>query len=220
MKKFLILLFAALLLLPAIAEEEGTKDEIELGIALTPMSILKSKDEGSMEDIYDAESGVLGDNILGLHAGYSFMWLFYASVDANVMPPWWIEGMTGYYDYDTGERVQGIMAPGFITFANVGVRPTFGPIMVMATIGINYMYIHSAYTKDEDLSSGNKAGMNLRVGAGYKFDMFSVSLIGTSVYPDFKSMRNTFKGLFQNDEQAIEDFTNTLIPSIAVYIHL
>lgn len=217
MKKLLFLLFAFSLLLPAIAEQE---DDIELGFALTPMSILKDEGDSSMDSIYEAESGVLGDNILGLHVGYSFMWLFYASIDANVMPPWWIGEVTGYWDDESQTWVPGITAPGFITFVNIGVRPTFGPVIAMATLGINYLYIHSAYVQDQDISANNKAGMNLRLGVGYKFDMFSVSLIGTSVYSDFTSMKHVLKGLADGEEWAVEQFSDSLIPSIAFYIHL
>jgi hypothetical protein len=62
--------------------------------------------------------------------------------------------------------------------------------------------------------------MNLRLGAGYKFDMFSVSLIGTTVFPDFRTMRDVLTAAFDGEDWATEYLSDSIIPSVAFYIHL
>lgn len=210
MKRFLILAIILMLLLPSVLL---LADEYELGIALTPMDVLKSDEDRSMEVISEGDNGGLNDFVLGLHLGYSFAWLFYASVDANAMPPWWVAKMTATQNED-GSRVPGLNSPGFVTFLDVGFRPTIGSLILMAELGLNHFYIK------DGADAGNKLGVNFRMGVGYKFDPFSVSLIATSIFPDFQTMKYVFKALSNDEEWASEALGKSIIPSIALYLHL
>lgn len=218
MRRLCILLVSIMLLVPAFI----SADEIELGLSVTPLSILKTQEAKDMENLFGTQGGFFQDNLLGLHAGYSLAWLFYASIDANIMPAWWIKKATQYSDADNN-LVQGIYAPGFITLVDAGIRPTLGPIILMAELGINYLYIHSAYNKDPETGAslgGGSAGFNLRIGVGYKFGPFSVTLVGTSVYSSFEMMTNTISEVFDGNQMAIDNLKQSLVPSLAFYMHL
>lgn len=209
MKKLLILTMLGMLLLPSIL----FADEYELGIALTPMDVLKTDEDKNMELMSEGSDNSANDFILGLHFGYSFAWLFYASVDANAMPPWWVAKMTATQQED-GTRIAGINQPGFVTFIDVGVRPTFGSLMVLGEVGINHFYIK------EGGDNNNKLGVNFRLGAGYKFDPFSISLIATAIFPDFQTMKYVFQALADHEEWAQKALGKSIIPSLAFYLHL
>lgn len=191
--------------------------EVELGLSYTPGSLLKSEESETMEDFYDVEAGVFGDSIIGFHAGYSFWWLFYASVDSLMVPPWWVYQLTSYTDTD-GTINTGINAPGFVNFFDIGIRPKIGPVYLLATVGINSLYIHSDYdTRDDEAT----VGYNIRLGLGLKFDNFSFTLTGTSVYNDYESMVSTVENLIEGeDPNATTDFIESIIPSIGVVLHL
>jgi hypothetical protein len=210
MKKILFIAIAIMLTLPSIL----TADEIELGLALTPMSILMDEDQKSYDAMADESGGVLNDFVLGLHAGYSLGGLLYASIDANAMPPWLISDITR-----PSQNEPGIFAPGFVTFIDAGIRPKIGNIIPMAAIGFNYLYIHSGMVdKEGDSDSDNKLGVNLRLGVGYSFAPFSVNLVVTSIFSTFDNMAAILEGL-ANDEMWAKESLN-LIPSLAFYIHL
>lgn len=191
--------------------------EVELGLSYTPGSLLKNEESEAMEEFYDVESGVFGDSIIGFHAGYSFWWLFYVSVDSLMVPPWWVYQLTSYTGTD-GTTYDGINAPGFVNFFDIGIRPKIGPVYLLATVGVNALYIHSEYdTREEDAT----VGFNLRLGLGVKFDNFSFTLTGTSVYSDYDSMASTIENLIEaEDPDATTDFLESLIPSIGVVLHL
>lgn len=209
MKKLLFLTAIIFLLLPSIL----TADEIELGIALTPMGVLMDESDRNME-VAAGSGGILKEFILGLHAGYCMSGLLYASLDANAMPAWFIEKITR-----TGAMEQGIRATGFISFIDVGIRPKLGNLILLAELGINYLYLHSEMVAQQEQDASNsRLGVNFRAGVGYSFYPFSVSLIVTSIFPDFSTMAAVFKGLF-NEEQWAKESLN-LMPSIAAYLHL
>lgn len=209
MKKLFIISFMLMLALPSIL----FADEIELGLSLTPMEVLKSEEDQSMETLSEGEGGG-GDFILGLHFGYSMAWLLYASIDANAMPPWWVAKTTSTVDELTGERVAGTYQPGFVTFLDVGIRPTIGSFILLAELGINHFYIKGGG------DNANKLGVNFRFGLGYKLDPFSISLIATSIFPDFKTMSYVFDALSDDEEWAQEALAKSIIPSLTFYIHL
>jgi len=190
-------------------------DEFEIGISLTPMDVLKTEEDKIMQEAQSTGGGLLSDFVLGLHAGYSLAWLFYASVDANAMPPWWVAKQTATVDETTGDRIPGDPLPAFVSFFDVGIRPTFGSFIVMAEIGINHFYIYQGQGE-----SGNKLGVNARIGLGYSLSSFSINLCGTMIFADFDTMKYVFKALADEEEWAKDALGKSLIPSIAVYMHL
>jgi hypothetical protein len=202
MKRFVILVAALVLLslaTPIFAE-------IELGASLTPASYLKTQDAIDMEkDIQQKEGSFLGDMIFGFHVGYSWWWLFYASWDSYVMPPWWVFSNVDVY------------RPGFLNLIDLGIRPVIGPIILMAEIGVNSMYI---YKQDEDLDGGNGGfGANMRVGAGLKFKWWSLTLCGTSVFVDFDTMADVLAKVSDGNPKATDKLLATIIPSLTFNLH-
>lgn len=199
-----IILIASLLLLslatPIFAE-------IELGASLTPASFLKSADAAAMEqNIVGKEGSFLADLIFGFHVGYSWWWLFYASLDSYVMPPWWVWGNTGEYK------------PGFLNLIDLGVRPTLGPIMIMAEAGVNYMYLYKQ-AEDQKGASQPDFGANLRIGAGLQFGFWSLTASGTSVFVNFDEMINTMQKVSDGNPRAIDKLVATIIPSLTFNLH-
>ncbi|OQY39626.1 MAG: hypothetical protein B6229_03460 [Spirochaetaceae bacterium 4572_7] len=127
--------------------------DLELGLSYTPGDVLKTDEDRQIESVTGRKQN---DGILGFHAGYSFWWLFYVSSDSLVVPPWFVQKLSTY-EKGNGEFHQGIMAPGFITFVDFGIRPKFKHLYLLATIGINSLYIHSEYDDGEDtLSRGGQ----------------------------------------------------------------
>jgi len=219
MRRLCVLLVAIMLIVPTFI----FADEIELGIAVTPLGLNKNTQADQMGGMLGSGDGFFQNNSLGLHAGYSLAWLFYASIDANIMPSWWIKTATEMSDPTTGEFKQGILAPGYMTFIDVGIRPTLGPIILMAELGMNYLYIHDTYNKDPLTGgpmAGGSIGANLRIGVGYKFSAFSVSLQGTAVFPNFEALSATLKGVANEDQKSIDALKASLIPSLTFYLHL
>jgi len=212
MKNLLILTIIIMFLLPTIL----LADEYEFGIALTPMSFLKSQEDVDMEaaQMQTGQSSILSDYSLGLHAGYSFAWLFYASVDANAMPPWWVAKQTATIDAE-GNRVPGDSLPAFVSFFDVGIRPTLGNLIIMAELGLNHFYIYR-----QEAESEAKLGVNFRVGLGYKMNAFSLDVLGTLIFEDFRTMQGVFEAFSNDEEWAREKIMQSLIPSVAIYLHL
>lgn len=181
-------------------------DELELGISFTPGSLLEVSD--SVAEEYDLQ--LEEQALLGFHVGYSFWWLFYTSWDSIVAPPPYIEEQTDVPD-----------AAGFINFFDVGIRPSLGPVYILATVGINTTYVHSVAAHEYGYENNSDVGANVRLGVGLKFSAFSINLVGTSFYETFDDMTETLGGLFSGEEErAQEDFLKTLIPSIGFVLHL
>lgn len=202
MKRFVILVATFLLLslaTPIFAE-------IELGASLTPASYLKTEAAKDMEqDIQQKEGSFLADMIFGFHVGYSWWWLFYASWDSYVMPPWWIFSNVDIY------------RPGFLNLIDLGIRPVIGPIILMAEVGVNHMYI---YNQDEDENVGDvDFGANMRVGAGLKFNWWSLTLCGTSVFIDFDTMASVLTKVSEGNPKATDKLLATIIPSLTFNVH-
>lgn len=192
--------------------------DLELGLSYTPGGVLKSEESEQMEAFFQTEQGVLGDSILGFHAGFSFWWLFYVSADSLVVPPWWVKQTTSYTT-TSGEVKTGVHAPGFINFFDVGIRPSFGPLYLLATIGMNHLYVHSAYSDGSENQGG--LGVNLRIGAGLRFKNVSIVATGTSVYNNFEAMQSSVQRAIDGDDpNARPDFLRSLMPSIGFTIHL
>jgi hypothetical protein len=190
--------------------------QFDLGLGITPLSVLKGDEDTSMETLYGtgSEDDFFRDNVIALHAGATFMGFLYASVEANIMPPWWIKSVTEYTDRD-GVFQQGIYAPGFISFVDVGIRPVIGSIILMAEAGINMLYVHSAYTEGLD-DGGGKAGVNMRLGLGLDVGIIDLMLTGTLVFPDFDAMVGVLKGVAEGNKMATDAMLKSLIPSLLV----
>lgn len=200
MKKKLAVLFSMIILSATLY------GEIELGLSYTPGSVLKTDEAAGLDDAYGIEQGAMGDMILGFHFGYSFWWLFYASVDSLIVPPWWVESYSEIY------------APGFMNFIDVGIRPSIGPIYLLATMGINNLYIHSYYA---DENSETAVGVNMRVGLGIKFEALSINLIGTALFSDFAEMNTLLTEVSDGNDPTAEDrLLEKLMPSIGFVLHL
>jgi hypothetical protein len=187
--------------------------EIEIGGSFTPAEflLLANEEAQALEAFLGAADDF--DMIFGFHIGYSWWWLFYASWDAMVMPPWWI------YTTTSAGGKSGLYRPGFLNLIDVGVRPTIGPVMILAEAGINNIYIY----KQEDLAvSGGELslGINLRLGAGLLFDWWSIVVTGTAVFAQFDDMVTVLQGVVDQNPKAIRYLINNLIPSISFQMHL
>ena len=212
MKKQLIILSVFLLLITG-AVFPG---EFDLGITVTPFSMIKSEDAASTEELYGLEEGsFLQDNSVGLHLGYSFWWLFYTSADFNLVPAWYVKESTSYTS-DTGQYVDGVMAPGIVSYFDVGIRPTIGPIVLMAEMGINYLYVHSYYAEEDDTGGGT--GVNMRLGAGLRYKSLLFTLVGTAFFSSVDQMTGTLQNIADGNQMAQDDFIASLVPSFLVAI--
>jgi hypothetical protein len=186
--------------------------EMELGIGLAPP--IGSAPEG-------ARKGFFEDSTKIFHAGYSFAWLFYASYDALVLPPYAVSQMTGVIDSGTGSWSPGYYRPGFLNTFNLGMRPRIGPVMISASVGANSLYV---FRQGPDELKVPPVGVNMRVGAGFKLAKhlgFMVS--ATSVFSDFSDMTSTLKALTGSDsflqQKAKDRILNNLFPSAVLSLH-
>ncbi len=188
----------------------------DFGLGITPLSFIKGSDDSAIEEFYGTGGeDFFRDNVINLHAGATFAGIFYASVNANIMPPWWIKSATEYRN-EQGALQQGIYAPGFITFVDVGVRPVLGSFILLAEAGLNFLYVHSAYTEGKELSKD--AGVNMRVGAGWSFGGIDVMLTGSVVFANFDAMVSTLKGVAEQDRMAMDSIMKSMVPSLLVAI--
>lgn len=189
--------------------------EIEIGGSFTPAEYLlqMNSEAQKLEDFLGVASSEDFDMIFGFHIGYSWWWLFYAAWDSLVMPPWWI------YTSTSAGGETGIYRPGFLNLIDVGVRPTIGPVYVLATAGLNHMYI---YKQDDLAIAGGELnlGVNLRLGAGLIFDWWSLVVSGTAVFGKFDDMATVIEGVADQNPKAIRYLINNLIPSVVFSLHL
>jgi hypothetical protein len=187
--------------------------EIELGFGLAPSL-------GTIPS--EASQGFFNDSTKVIHAGYSFAWLFYASYDGFILPPYSVSQMTGVMDTTTGSWSPGYYRPGFLNTFNVGIRPRIGPVMISASIGANSLYI---YRQGSDGLTVPPVGVNLRVGAGLKLGkLLGVMVSGTSVFSDFNDLSTTMTALTGNDaylqQIATDRILNNLFPSVVLSLYL
>ena len=185
--------------------------EIELGASFTPAEYMMSEEIKQLEQFLGAEDQF--EAIFGFHIGYSWWWLFYGSWDAMVMPPWWV------YSITVGEEASGIYRPAFLNLFDVGVRPTLGPIILLAEAGINNIRIYDQESLGVQGTEAN-FGVNLRLGAGLKFDWWGITVTGTSVFATFNKMVQVIQGVTESNPNAIKYLVNSLIPSITFSMHL
>jgi hypothetical protein len=224
MKRIILLIAVLVLLLLA----SPVFAELELGMSITPASTLKGEAAKQYEEDFVGKSDTatfLENNFVGFHVGFSWWWLFYASWDAMVMPPWWIQQITTYERVNADgsrESVVGKYLPGYLNLFDVGIRPTIGPIVIMAEIGVNNIYVYKQ-SEDKSAQGGLDFGANLKVGAGLRFDFWSATLTGTSVFASTDQMISVLKLLGGSKEstrmEAVRSLVETLIPSVNVNIH-
>jgi len=180
MRKGIILaaLLAVMVAAPAIAE-------LELGFGIAPpIGDIPAGAEG--ETFFDDATKVL-------HAGYSFLWLFYACYDGLVLPPYAVSSMTSTLDTSTGSYSSGYYRPGFLNTFSLGIRPRIGPFSIMAAVGINQLYV---YKEGEDELDIPPVGVHLKLGAGFRFAKWlGISVTGTTVFSDFDSLSATLEAL-------------------------
>jgi hypothetical protein len=209
MKRKAMLLIAVFLLLGTFAWAE-----LELGLGIAPPM-------GNVPQ--EAQTGnMFGDATKVIHAGWSFWWLFYASYDGFILPPYSVAQLTSVMDTSTGSYSSGYYRPGFLNTFNLGIRPRIGPISVLATVGINQLYV---YKQGPDGLEVPPVGVNLRLGAGLRFaNWIGVTVTGTTVFADFAELSSTLNALGGNDpflkQMAQDRILNNLFPAVLMTLYL
>lgn len=188
--------------------------ELELGLGIAP----------PIGDVpAQAQTGsFFTDATKVLHAGLSFWWLFYAGYDGLILPPYSVQQLTSGIDTGTGQVTDGYFRPGFLNTFNVGIRPRIGPISIMASVGINQLYV---YRQDADGLASPPLGVNVKAGAGLRFAKWiGLSATVMSVFGDVKEMTDTFNALGGSDpflaKQAEDKLLNNLFPVITLNLYL
>jgi hypothetical protein len=178
--------------------------EIEIGLGFSPP--LFPDREGLSGDFFE-------DSIKSAHIGYSFWWLFYASVDAMVLPPYSVQGLTS--TFEEGYVQLGHYRPGFLFLLDAGIRPRIGPIFILAEVGINNLYV---FEQDKLEASGveinTDLGVNLKVGAGLKFGFWGVTLSGTAVFANPEIMMKTLQALGSTNQAIAQKALDTIVESL------
>ncbi len=137
-----------------------------------------------------------------------------------------ISGMTSWYDETNEIMVQGPYRPGFLNMFDVGIRPQIGPVILMATVGINTIYIHGQNVEGlVDMERVNPdLGANLRFGVGWKFDFWGLMITGTQIYPSFGDITDIFGGIIngspQERREALNELQSNIVPSIVINLYL
>jgi hypothetical protein len=209
MRKRTALVLAVLLCLGASAWAE-----IELGVGIAPP--LGEIPAGA------SSGNFFNDATKVMHVGYSFLWLFYASYDGLVLPPYSVSQMTSSIDNSNGNFLPGYLRPGFLNTFNVGIRPRIGPVSVMASIGINSLYVYKAAADGLQLPP---VGVNLKLGVGMRLaKWFGITATGTSVFSDFQELTSTLDALTGSDtylKQIAQDrILNNLFPTVCLVLYL
>jgi len=214
-RKLLILVTAMVLLFLA----NAAFAELELGIGFTPPLAAGVPDE--------IKEDFLASSIKSFHVGFTWWWLFYASWDSLILPPYLVQEMAATKG-GTGENIYytpGPLVPGYLNLFDLGIRPRIGPLLAFAEVGINHMWIYgdswgeNPYRADADTS----VGVNARIGAGIAFDWWGIVASGTMVFPDFDAMAADFDTLSNGSDYAknlvVEKLVGSIIPSIGFNVY-
>lgn len=198
----------------ALALATAASAEIEIGLGIAPP--IGEVPEGA------SSGGFFGDATKIGHVGYSFAWLFYASYDSFVLPPYAVSQMTGKIDVGTGSWLPGYFKPGFLSTINFGIRPSIGPIIITSSVGFNSLYV---YRQKEEGLDRPPMGVNFRMGAGLRFGkIFGLVASGTTVFGSFDELTSTFKALGDPDPYvqglAQDRILSNLFPSVILSIYL
>jgi hypothetical protein len=215
-RKLLIFMAIAGLLLsaaPVFADLEW-----ELGVGITPIG---------------AEEGAKGDSfleqmMLSGHVGCSFMWLFYGSVDAIILPPMMTQRLSGKLEHDEEGNpylAGGYFQPGYLNLFDVGIRPRIGPILAFAEIGANSLYVYKQAEQQLELPP---VGFNARAGVGVVLKKrWGITASGTVVFQEFEALTETFSTLFtamsEGDDfvqdQIIDFLIDNLVPTLTFNLY-
>jgi hypothetical protein len=216
MKRRLLILVTAITLLFL---ANAAFAELELGFALTP-PITTDVPENIAGDFLES-------SIKSLHVGFSWWWLFYASWDSLILPPYVVQELaaTKGGEGDNIFYTPGPLVPGYLNLFDLGIRPKIGPILAFAEVGINHMWIYgdswdvNPYRSDANTS----VGVNMRIGAGLAFGWWGITASGTLVFTDFETMAEDLDTLSNGSQfaqdQVAEKLINSLIPSVGFNIY-
>jgi hypothetical protein len=206
MKRYLLLAT----LLAAIASPVLAQQTWDLALTFTPK-------------IEEEEAVSLEDFLYGAHVGYGFLYIFYGSWDAIVVPPHIVQNMTTQFveNADGTQFVQdGYYRPGFIHLFDAGLRLIIGPFVASGQIGMNQLYLY----KQEELPDIDASlGANIGLSAGLKFNFWGVSAKGNAIFPTFDQAVMTLAALPEGGavaERALQTIVDNLIPSIVFTLYL
>jgi hypothetical protein len=168
----------------------------------------------------------LNDSTKVFHVGYSFLWLFYAAYDGMILPPYSVQQLLTS-GFGTGSISEGYFRPGFLNTFNAGIRPTFGPVSLMASVGINQLYV---YRQGADNLNVPPIGVNLKLGAGFRLAKWlGLTVTGMTVFGDFNDLSDTLKAVASKatteeqkfvQQEALDRILNNLFPAITLNLYL
>lgn len=208
MRKLLAVLFAC----TAVSLFSG---EVEIGLGISPPPRTEEKNVGYVAD----SEGIEDKWAPSFHFGYSFAWLFYVSADSQVVSPRQVYA----YTEDQDHGVNGYRVPGFLNTFNVGFRPNIGPLRLLATVGINHLYIYGNPSETNPAESSDlDMGVNFKAGLGWYGDNIGVLATGMFTFDSFDQMSDVFSDLTSDvsrrKEEAQDTLMTLLIPTFSFVI--
>jgi hypothetical protein len=179
--------------------------EWEFGVGITPIQAEEGVETSSFLD----------QMMISGHVGYSFMWLFYGSIDSIILPPMVTQDLSS-----TTEK-EGYYRPGYLNLFDVGVRPRIGPILAFVEVGASSLYV---YKQEEIPDYEPTVGFNARAGVGLVLkEKWGVTASGTVNFQELEVMTSTFEDLFNGttyqQEQATETLMEKLIPTLTFNLY-
>lgn len=214
MRKAFVLLTMCLVLVGT----QGAFAEIEIGAGVSPPLMEMPK------DMPQEAAGPLGNTMISFHGGFSFWWLFYASADSYILPPFVVKNMTTTFSPELGYVVEGQYRPGMLNLINVGFRPKIGPLAVTASVGVNNLYIYKQDELDQKVFKPS-LGVNLRLGL-YLFlnKVMAITATGTTVFQSPEGLIKTLEAIGGENqylrEKAIDYVMGNLYPTIGLILNL
>ncbi len=190
MKRGLIVLTLLFLMCAGTA----TAGELEIGVSASPKPVAENgNDELSF--------------MPGLHLGYGFMGIFYASLDSL-----YANKRVTYAITDNS-----VNETSFIHLTGGGLRLRLGPLTSYATVGPTWMSFN-------DSNVNAKVGANIKLGIGLRNDGWGISLNGTQFFYDMDAAFSAIGGLFSSDQdtrQAAKNrITDGMFPTLIWTLYL
>ena len=214
MKRTLTLPVALLMAVVVAAPVMSQSEEWSVGVSLNGMQEIER----------DAEDIGLDAAQIGFNIGYRFFNILFADWSAVLIPPGLVASWTGHeYTDENGNvfYVPGYDRPGFANLFDLGLAVNLGPFVGTAQVGLNFLYI---YKMDELEGYDGSAGANLRVGAGARFDWWSVILNGTVAFADLTTAFRTLAALSSEDDflrgRAEDTLKSGLMLALSLNIYL